>query len=138
VKAPPGTVGPDARQEAGEGYQSGRGVLVLSHHQPRLAAEGCTIGRVRKLLKWIVVTIGVTALVRWFKRRGADADVVEPTEPATADPAEELRKKLAESREADEPGTSPEPPDATVEERRADVHEQGRTTLDEMKPSDES
>ena len=91
----------------------------------------------RKLLKWIVVSVGITALVRWFKRRGAAADLATPAVPVADDPAEELRKKLAESRETEEPDTSPEPPEATVEERRADVHEQGRTTLDEMKPTDE-
>jgi len=104
------------------------------------AAEGCTIGRVRKLLKWIVVTIGIAALVRWFKRRGAEdeTDVIAPSQPAADDPADELRRKLAESREPDESEETAEPPDATVDERRADVHEQGRATLDEMKPSDES
>jgi hypothetical protein len=88
---------------------------------------------VRKLLKWVVITIGITALVRWFRRRRAEPEVTAPPEAAD-DPADELRQKLAESRESDE---STETPDATVEERRADVHEQGRTTLDEMKPSDE-
>ena len=94
----------------------------------------------RKLLKWIVVTIGIAALVRWFRRRGAEneTDVIAPSQPAADDPADELRRKLAETREADEPEEAPETPDATVEERRADVHEQGRATLDEMKPSDES
>jgi hypothetical protein len=29
-------------------------------------------------------------------------------------------------------------PDGSVEERRADVHEQGQAALDEMKPPDES
>ena len=101
------------------------------------AAKGCTIGHVRKLLKWIVVTIGIAALVRWFRRRGAEPAVTAPLQPAD-DPAEELRRKLAETREADEPEEAPETPDATVEERRADVHEQGRATLDEMKPPDES
>lgn len=91
----------------------------------------------RKLLKWIIVTIGLTAAVRWFKRRGAETEVTAPAEPTADDPAEELRKKLAESRETEEPDASPVPPEATVEERRADVHEQGRTTLDEMKPTDE-
>lgn len=104
--------------------------------------EGCTIGRVRKLLKWIVVTIGIAALVRWFRRRGAESetetDFGAPYQPAADDPADELRRKLAETREADEPEEAPEMPDSTVEERRADVHEQGRATLDEMKPSDES
>jgi hypothetical protein len=102
-----------------------------------LTPEGCTIGRMRKLLKWIVVTIGITALVRWFKRRGAETEVTTPAEPTADDPADELRRKLAESREADEPDTSSETPESTVEERRADVHDQGRATLDEMKPSDE-
>jgi hypothetical protein len=73
--------------------------------------------------------------VRWFKRRGGETEVTAPAEPAEDDPAEELRRKLAESREAD---ASSETPEATVEERRADVYEQGRATLDEMKPSDES
>ena len=93
-----------------------------------------------KLLKWIVVTIGITALVRWFRRRGAEDEVTAPPEPfqATDDPADELRRKLAETREPDVPEEAPETPAATVEDRRADVHEQGRAALDEMKPPDES
>jgi hypothetical protein len=93
-----------------------------------------------KLLKWIVVTIGIAALVRWFRRRGAENEtaVVAPSKPVADDPADELRRKLAESREPDESEETAETPTATVEERRVDVHEQGRATLDEMKPSDES
>jgi len=99
------------------------------------AAEGCTIGWMRKLLKWIIVSIGITALVRWFRRRGSETEVTPPSVPAD-DPAEELRRKLAESRESEESDAAPEPPAATVEERRTDVHEQGRAALDEMKPPD--
>jgi len=91
----------------------------------------------RKLLKWIIVTIGIAALVRWYKRRDADASVVAPAEPAADDPAEELRRKLAESRDPDEAAEPSETPEATVDERREDVHEQGRAALDEMKPSGE-
>lgn len=90
----------------------------------------------RKLLKWIVVTAGVTALVRWFKRRGGASEISAPTAPAE-DPADELRRKLAESREAEDPGEPEVAAETTVEERRADVHEQGRATLDEMNPADE-
>jgi hypothetical protein len=90
----------------------------------------------RKLLKWIIVTIGITALVHWYRRRGADDEVTATPEPAD-DPADDLRRKLAEARESEEPKEAPDMPDGSVEERRADVHEQGRTTLDEMKPSDE-
>ena len=51
------------------------------------------------------------------------------------DPADELRQKLAESR-VDEADDEPAP-EESVEDRRAEVHEQGRAALDEMKPSDE-
>ena len=91
-------------------------------------------GPVRRFLKWIVVTVGVTALVRWFRRRDAEPEVLAP---APGDPAEELRQKLAESREPEASTEAPAAPETTVDERRADVHEQGRTTIDEMKPSDE-
>jgi hypothetical protein len=78
-----------------------------------------------------------------FWRRGRQAP--EPTE----DPrAEELRRKLEESRtvaeeqheQAAEPETpvdevpEPQPPaDPTVEERRAGVHERARAAADEMR-----
>ena len=89
----------------------------------------------RRLLKWIVVTVGITALVRWYRRRGAESEIAAPTRD---DPAEELRRKLAESREAEEPAEASAGTETTVEERRADVHEQGRATLDEMKSPDEA
>ena len=138
MKAPPGTGGPGARQEAAEWYQQSNGRLADEHPSVKRSAQGCTIGRVRKLLKWIVVTIGIAALVRWFRRRGTEAEVTAPPEPAVDDPAEELRRKLAEARETDESEEAPETPETAVEDRRADVHEQGRAALDEMKPSDES
>ena len=137
VKAPPGTGGAGARQEAAESYQSG---VTLHRPDPtrlKHAAEGCTIGRMRKLLKWIIVTIGVTALVHWFRQRGADDEVLAPPEPAD-DPADDLRRKLAEARESDAPEEAPDMPDGSVEGRRADVHEQGQAALDEMKSPDES
>jgi flagellar biosynthesis/type III secretory pathway M-ring protein FliF/YscJ len=89
----------------------------------------------RKLLTWIVVTLGIAALVRRLKRRGAEAEPT-PVEPPAGDPADELRQKLAESRSADEPQEAPSP-EEPVEERRAEVHDQGRATLDEMRTSDE-
>jgi hypothetical protein len=99
----------------------------------------------RRLLTWIVVTLGIAAIARRLRKRG---QVDETTEPGTAqdDPADELRQKLAESRSdqapvADNPGAeAPEPasPDASVEDRRADVHEQGRATLDEMRGPNDS
>src|SRR5207249_11518911 len=87
----------------------------------------------RKLLTWLLVTLGVAALVRKLRRRREEAEQAavgsvatdtapaaapEPTaaEPATADPADELRRKLAETRTDDE--GSAEPADASRSEER--------------------
>ena len=87
----------------------------------------------RRLVRWTIVTVGVAALVRWLKRRREEAtpSYVEPA----SDPADELRQKLAESR-GDDAAAGAAPPE-TVAERRAEVHEQARTTLSEMAPDDE-
>jgi hypothetical protein len=91
---------------------------------------------VRTLFRWIVVTLGIAALVRWLRRRGQAPEQA----PAAAgeDPADELRRKLAETRE-DEAGEphAPGVPADSVEDRRADVHAKGRDALSEMKSSDE-
>jgi hypothetical protein len=57
--------------------------------------------------------------------------------PAPSDPADELRRKLADAHLA---APTPEQPtsggapssEPTVEERRAEVHTQGRSAVDEM------
>jgi hypothetical protein len=94
----------------------------------------------RKLLMWIVVTVGIAALVRKFKRRGqgSDSGGDATSEPGNEDPAEELRRKLASSRdEASAATEGPPEPAVTVDERRADVHGQGRAAIDEMQRSTE-
>lgn len=79
----------------------------------------------KRLTAWIGGAAGGIALYRLWKRR--------PAEPATVDPADELRAKLAETRE---PEATPffdevaEP--ETPEERRRRVHEEGRSAIDEM------
>jgi hypothetical protein len=101
----------------------------------RSSDAGGTIARVRKLIKIALVALGIRALLRWRKRRRADAELASG--PPAADPADELRQKLAESRAEDavEPEAALE---ASVEDRRADVHAQGRATVDEMASSDEA
>ena len=93
----------------------------------------------RRLLTWAVVSLGVAALARRLRRRGATDELPagtadEAAEPVTDDdPADELRRKLAESR--DDEQEAPVPPasaPSTVAERRAEVHEHGRAALDEM------
>jgi hypothetical protein len=114
----------------------------------------------RKLLTWLAVTLGIAALVRKLRQRRAAAEtggehvpgVTPPPEPASvepadqpqpdepgpdADPADELRQKLAASRTDAPPAVeaTPSAPEAgSVEERRAEVHEQARAALDEMRP----
>jgi hypothetical protein len=87
----------------------------------------------RRLLAWLGLATGALALWRWRLRRRT------PAEPTEGDPAEELRRKLAESR-SEEPvpvaaaPSSPEPeePQPSLEERRRAVHDRGRRAIDEM------
>jgi hypothetical protein len=102
----------------------------------------------RKLLTWIVVTIGIAALVRKLRGRSRKSD--EGEAPASTDPADELREKLASSREPSseaqattetfqvvEPPTPEPASEETIDERRADVHDEGRAAIDEMRKSTE-
>jgi hypothetical protein len=92
----------------------------------------------RRLTAWIGGAVGAITAYRLLRRRSPAA-----TDPVAVEPderADELRTKLAESRAAEpaqeesaaeeEPAVEPESP----EERRRRVHEEGRATLDEMKP----
>lgn len=78
--------------------------------------------------------LGVVALVRRLRRRGGVGVEPAPEAPPADDPADELRRKLAESRPVDEP-EAPSEAESTVDERRADVHAEGRAALDEMRSS---
>ncbi len=102
------------------------------------ASERGTIAPVRKLIKLALIALGIRALLRWWKSRQAVHAV--PAADRTPDPADELRRKLAETRgdEAVEDAEVAAPPSASVAERRVAVPEQGRAALDEMKTSDEA
>jgi hypothetical protein len=92
---------------------------------------------VRKLIKLAIVAFGIRAFLRWRRSRNEAAQTTStPAEP-TSHPADELRRKLAESREDDTPLVADAPPTVAVADRRADVHEQGRATVDEMTSSSE-
>ncbi|MGH3133161.1 MAG: hypothetical protein ACRDNY_05385 [Gaiellaceae bacterium] len=90
----------------------------------------------RRRLTWLLVTLGIAALVRRLRRRGERAERAPSPGPGEGDPADELRRKIAESR-SDEGPAEPAPPEATVDERRAEVHGEGRSALEEMRTSDE-
>lgn len=88
--------------------------------------------RVRKLLTWSVVTLGVAAVVRKLRGR---RDALEVETPLEDDPAEELRRKLAETREDEMPTPGMPPgPEPTLDEQRAEVHERARAAIGDMQP----
>jgi hypothetical protein len=94
----------------------------------------------KRALTWIAGGLGIAALLRL--RRGQHA----PEEPP-ADPAEELRRKLAEAREAGDdrddfdaaegtPVDEADAPKLSIEERRAAIHARAQEALGEMNPPD--
>ena len=93
----------------------------------------------RRLTAWIGGVAGGIAAYRLLRRRGrppaAAATEPAPTAapPAPDDRAEELRAKLAENRVEPDPEPEPEPGPESPEDRRRQVHEEGRAALDEMK-----
>jgi hypothetical protein len=119
----------------------------------------------RRVTAWIGgVASGVVAYRFWRRRHAPDAapETEAPVEPD--DRADELRAKLAETREAPpepaaeavveeppaaepvepeteqpEPETEqPEPEPESPDERRSRVHEEGRAALDDMKSEGQS
>ncbi len=91
----------------------------------------------RKLIKLAVVALGIRAFLHWRKSRRTTEEATSPAPEPASDPADDLRRKLAESREDDAPDEAPEAPAAAVADRRAEVHDSGRATLDEMNSSNE-
>jgi hypothetical protein len=87
---------------------------------------------VRRLLTWLAGLAGVAALARLLRRKET---AVPRTAVETPDPATELRRKLAETREqAAEPAVADEP--VGLDERRARVHAQAQEAIDLMRPGD--
>jgi hypothetical protein len=97
----------------------------------------------RRLTAWIGGAVGGIAAYRLLRRRSQPAP--EPSPADTDARAEELRAKLAETRTVEpvvedapaEPAaevTVEEPPEPeSPDERRRQVHEEGRAAVDEMK-----
>ena len=91
----------------------------------------------RKLIKLAVVALGIRAFLHWRKSRRTTEEATSTAPEPVSDPADDLRRKLAESRQDDAPDEAPEAPVAAVADRRAEVHDSGRATLDEMNSSNE-
>jgi hypothetical protein len=80
----------------------------------------------RRPVAWLACAIGLAWLLRRLRRK--------PPAPPAEDPADELRRKLAETRGPDEAEPEPEPPAPDgIDERRRAVHERGRSAIDDMR-----
>jgi hypothetical protein len=97
---------------------------------------------VKNRLAWVSGALGAVALLRSLtRRRPAPAAPVAPQEPAHDPRAEELRRRLDESRaladERDEFEDGETPVDAAEpvdpEERRREVHARGKAATDHMR-----
>lgn len=85
----------------------------------------------RRLLAWTSAALGVAWILRRLRRRKAWV----PAPVAAGDPAEDLRRKLAETR-PEEPEEAPAPPaapDVPLDDRRRAVHDRARAAIDDMK-----
>jgi len=90
---------------------------------------------VRRLLGWLAGAAGGLAAYRAVTRRRAEPDAAANAR------ADELRAKLAQAREAGDDRDAFEAGETPVDEaesldpnaRRARVHEQGRSAIDEMR-----
>jgi hypothetical protein len=89
----------------------------------------------RRFVTWLGLAVGAFAFWRWHLHRR------KSTTPTAADPAEELKRKLAESRAEEpvapaspgpEPDRAAEEPQPSLDERRRAVHDRGRQAIDEM------
>jgi len=78
----------------------------------------------------LLVLTGLAALVAYVLRRRPAAPATEPD----ADPADELRRKLDETRARAEPEPDVELTE-DLDERRREVHDRARAAADEMRGS---
>jgi hypothetical protein len=90
---------------------------------------------VRRLFGWTAGLVGIAALARLLAARQARVEAPAPRPPSAPDPADELRRKLAETREDPDAagGAAERPPEREpLEERRARVHAKAQEALAAM------
>jgi hypothetical protein len=87
---------------------------------------------VKRAFAWFAGLVGIAALGKMLARRRHSAESsVEHQDAAVDDPAEELRRKLADKRQP-EPQVESIHVGETLEERRARVHAKAREAIDAM------
>lgn len=85
-------------------------------------------------MMWLAGAVGLAALIRHLSRRAAPAASQPQQLPMDEDPADELRRRLADQRVDGETSEEPASEDAPVdlEERRARVHARAQEAIDAM------
>ena len=90
---------------------------------------------VRRLFGWTAGLVSIAALARVLARRRRH-ETPPPSLPEAGDPADELRRKLSETREAagatESRQSAPATPGETIDERRARVHAKAQEAIDAM------
>jgi hypothetical protein len=105
----------------------------------------------RNLFRWMAGLAGIAALAKLFGARPRTVPALTQGEPDDDDPAAELRRKLAEARSsapetaaqetvtavpADLPAHSPDEPERSLEERRAEIHARAQDAIAAMRNED--
>lgn len=98
----------------------------------------------RNLVRWMAGLAGIAALAKLVRARSQSAPALSPPERADDDPADALRRKLADARSVtpDPPGDSttvaaaPDEPALSLEERRAEIHARAQDAIDAMRSDD--
>lgn len=101
----------------------------------------------RSLVRWVAGLVGIAALAKLLGRRRHAGPPPDPFDGA--DPAEELRRKLAEVRTTAPAGAADEPPapepaaetaesasQPTIEERRAEIHARAQEAIEAMRETE--
>ena len=89
----------------------------------------------RRLVAWIAGLVGIAALARGLARRRARPAPALESPVAEPDPADELRRKLTETREAAETTgafDAAAEPTETLAERRSRVHAKAQEAIQAM------
>jgi hypothetical protein len=92
----------------------------------------------RRALAWTAGIVGIAALARWLRGRARESEA--PVGEPVADPAGELRRALDESRAPEPTSVPPEEAatadDASIDDRRADVHARAESAIARMREGD--
>jgi hypothetical protein len=94
---------------------------------------------VGRLFGWMAGLVSIAALARMLARRRRHQTHAPEQQAVAQDPADELRRKLSETREA--AGTTessgPSEPTETLDERRSRVHAKAQEAIEAMQDAPE-